>query len=203
MNKVFLNKKFIKEYVYENLVKGKKSEEVDHLYHHNASYKDGLSIVRNGILSLQRLNAIGIRHDSQKVLTEYSNIDTHANGIDGISLSVVGLTDLYRDEDEYSPYNPDYLDLLISSSIKTSRYTKHYGNEFITYEDILPKDIRAIDFRLLKLIDQEGLEEKYNMIILLSREIKKQKLDIKLREMVSEVDLTDFYDKPLIKIKTS
>ena len=70
------------------------------------------------------------------------------NGIDNVSLSVAGLQDLYKGEEEYDSSSVDKLDIIVDSSIKAFRNSTHYGNEFLSRGDIHPKYIKSIDVRI-------------------------------------------------------
>lgn len=127
--------------------------------------------------------------------------DSHVNGIDSISLSVVGLTDLYRDEFEYDPYNPTQVDFNISSDVKAHRLTTHYGNEFLCNDSISIDKLRSVDIRLLELIklSEKGYSirdiiDKYNCLKDIALAIKQSNLDIPFREMSSD-NLTMDIDK--------
>ena len=161
-------------------------------YHHNTQYDQASSVCRYGILTLADLNKQGLRNDTASFLEIMDDSDSHANGKNSVSLSVVGLTDLYIGEPEYNPFSPYLVDFIISSDVKARRFSGNYGNEFLSFGSISNKDLRAIDIRLLKLIKlkEQGLEipsseilKKYNALIGIALEMKKQELDIPLREM--------------------
>ena len=75
------------------------------------------SIVKHGILSMKDLHNSGINIYSLDALERASNHLSHINGNDGISLAVVGLTDLYKDEDEYDPYKLECVDFVVDDSV--------------------------------------------------------------------------------------
>ena len=142
------------------------------------------------------------------------DISSHVNGI---SLSVVGLTDLYKDEDEYDPFIPIYVDFIISSDVVAYRNTTNYGNEFVSMSHISNRFIRAVDFRLLTLINElldsklEGNTEKVNMILAkfnaltkVCENMKKANLDAYVRELSLKESFLD-YEKlaknPYLKLK--
>ena len=208
MNEVkIIEKKFIQEYVqemfYMNSCNGDELINAD--YHHNPRYETAPSILKNNILSIKRMQELGLIKLSEKQILLYGDISSHINGMDGISLSKVGLKDLYRDEIEYNPFQSNYLDYRISNNIKTRRCTQHYGNEFVTYSDILLSDIKSIDFRLVKYMQhkrecnmteedfQNSIIKKYNTILYLAQEIQKRNLDILIREMSTHIYNIDIY----------
>ena len=124
-----------------------------------------------------------------------SDTSSHANGVDGISLSRVGLSDLYDDEEEYDPFISSDVDLLIDSNIKAFRSTTNYGNEYICNHNISPLMIKSLDVRFLKYIEDslkcEGIDykkivKKYNELIDMARELVDASLDIPFREMSFE-----------------
>lgn len=47
-----------------------------------------------------------------------SDTESHVNGKNSVSLSVIGLKDLYPNEVEYNPFSPNLVDFLITSDIK-------------------------------------------------------------------------------------
>lgn len=195
MKNIILEEKYVLEYI-KSIISdcSLKSYEIrDARYHHNTTYDDCKSVIENGILSLNELNNRGIKKFTKEQLRLMSDTDSHINGIDGISLSVVGLTDLYRDEDEYIPNNELMVDFIISSSIKACRYSMHYGNEFIAENHIDTTDIRALDIRILKLISRfeedlydgrklEDIIKKFNILSDITNSMKLCKSNIILRE---------------------
>lgn len=183
-------------------------------YHHNANYEKAPSILKNNILSIRRLYERGAINLSQQQLYLLDDILSHANGTDGISLSVVGLKDLYKDEFEYNPFNPKYMDYIISSDIKAQRYTTNYGNEYIAKNEISLSDIKSIDFRLIEYIKSISLREtddyndiikKYNTLLYVTKKLVREELPIVIREMSSTqktFDIVNMSKNPyLVKVK--
>ena len=162
-------------------------------YHHTTKYKDAPSVCKHGILTLEDLNRWGIRNDSPEFIRRMDDIDSHINGADGISLAVVGLTDLTRDEFEYNPFEPTRVDFLVSSDVQARRNAKHYGNEFIHTGSINLAEIESVDVRILELIrkSQEigiGIPHSlliniYNYLIEISIALANNGYNIPLREM--------------------
>ena len=107
MNEVLLEEKYVLEYIRYTLndIMIGTSNVTDAKYHHNTQYLLTKSIIRYGILSLEELNKLGIRNYTNDTLKVLDDIESHINGKTGISLSIVGLTDLYHDEEEYDPYD--------------------------------------------------------------------------------------------------
>lgn len=163
MNEIYIDEKNVLEYIEDTLSSFKlgKYKINDAKYHHNTSYKDAPSIIENGILSLRDINDLRIRKYSKDRLEILSDITSHVNGNDGISLSVPYLDDLYEDEFEYDPFNMYNVDFLVSSDIKASRNSIHYGNEFISYERIFPEKLRSVDIRLLTYLN--SIKNKPNL----------------------------------------
>ncbi len=200
MNSIDLNKNDVLNYITEEINKNKCGYYyVDsNLYHHNSSYEDGASICKNGILTAQSLFNRKIKKYSSDYMNNLKNDDFHVNGIDSVSLSLVGLDDLYDDEYEYNPLNFYLIDFLVSSSLNTDRSSINYGNEFLFYGDIGVDKLISLDFRLLKLIELlnkksyllnisiEDIVLKYNELINISDVIKDLNLNIALREMLFE-----------------
>lgn len=153
---VFINKreKLLEiKYILEDCLT-KKDILDESLYHHNVSYSDTPSVIKNGVLSLREQNKRGITNYSEEKIKVLDDTESHINGIDGISLSVVGLNDLMKDEEEYNPFNSRCVDIVISKDIKAYRNSSHYGNEYIADRIILPDKFKAIDIRLLLYIQE-------------------------------------------------
>lgn len=209
MNKIksiLLEEQFVSEYIEDivNDFKIKTSSVKDYKYHHNTSYSDATSIIRNGILSIRELTRLGIKNYSNNLLDVMSDTSSHVNGADAISLAVVGLDDLYREEFEYDPYSPTNVDFLISGDILTYRNTINYGNEYLSFSSINPDKFRAVDIRLLKYLEIEKRErkiiindkhitlllEKYNQLMNIALALKEKKLDIPFREMSYDKEIS-------------
>ncbi len=156
-------------------------------FHHNTSYKNAPLVCEHGILTLIDLNKIGLRNDSKELLERFDDTESHINGASGVSLAMVGLTDLYEGESEYDPFDFSKVDFTISSNIKAHRNSLHYGNEYISDQSIENDKILSVDVRILEYIDKcknkEDLIDMYNNLIEIARVIRKNNLDIKLREM--------------------
>lgn len=185
-------------------------------YHHNTRYKDTPSVLENGILSLLELHNLGIRRFTDKELMILGDTDSHVNGINCVSLAVVGLTDLYRDEFEYDPFSFDVVDILVDSSVKARRNSTHYGNEFLVDRLIHSEKLRAIDIRMIKLIESiklneaignkkiDSLIENFNNLSKIAKSIKDNGRDIPLREMSygnMVMDIDKVTDYPEISLK--
>lgn len=197
----YIEERYLGEYVSDTLQSARiASVEVENAkYHHNRKFERTPEIIRHGIMSAQKRMDLGITSLTEKQLSSYED-ESYVNGKDYISLAVVGLTDLYQGEDEYNPFVPHKTDILITSSLKTRRSSNNYGNEFLAESIILPSEFRAIDFRILKLIEQykngfnsKTQEEKFNEIITaynslrkIAIAIKETNLDIPFREMSDE-----------------
>lgn len=213
MGIVLLEEKYVLEYIRDLIQSFKiKSIEVNNAkFHHNCSYSKVPSILKNGILSISELNKLNIIQASSKELSIMEDMNSHANGIDYISLSVVGLKDLYSYEFEYDPFDSNLIDLNISSDIIARRSTVNYGNEFLCKDKIIPNKIKSLDIRLLKLIDSSikknnvnVIIERYNELKNVALAIKEYNLDIPLREMsfqnlTLDIDKLSKTDKILIK----
>lgn len=213
MNEVLLEEKYVLEYIRYTLndIMIGTSDVTDAKYHHNTQYLLTKSIIKHGILSLEELNKLGIRNYTNDTLKVMDDIESHINGKTGISLSIVGLTDLYRDEEEYDPYDSSLVDLLVSSDIKAARNSCHYGNEFVSKKIITPNNIKSVDIRLLQYIESDRYQSiddiisKYNSLRKIALSIIKRNLDIKFREMSDGngdiFDIDRLSNIPKIKIK--
>lgn len=218
MEVVKVDEKYILEYVKDllNDFRIKKEEISNARYHHNTSYSDAPSIIRYGILSLNDLNKFGIKKYSLTHLHIMGDTSSHINGNDKISLSVMGLTDLYKDEEEFDATGELCVDFLVTSDIKARRDNTNYGNEYIA-SSLMPDTLRAIDIRILKLIryiEAEKLNYKFNRECLdkvvseynslkdIALTIKETNIDIPLREMSGDfsLDIDKISDTPKISL---
>ena len=201
MNEIIIKEKYILEYIRNMLYACsyaiKNIDDNAYQYHHNTAYEYAPSIIKYGILSIEELNSLGIRSYSKDYLKFIDDIESHVNGKDGISLSVTGLTDLYKDEDEYDPCQSNIVDFLVDENIKTVRNTTHYGNEFISRNKITSDKILAADIRIINYINNLSEKEgkvifsvinRYNQIIMMSKEILRHNRNIQMREMSEGVN---------------
>lgn len=193
---MFLEEKYILEYIQTTLMEmrlGKIS--IKDRYHHNTSFSNASSLIKYGILTINDLNKMGITKYTKKQLQIMADTDSHINGIDAVSLSVVGLNDIYKGEEEYNPLKNNQVDFLISSDLNASRNSLHYGNEFLNYQSISNTLFRSIDIRLLGLIKKISesytsdavlkLIEYFNHLPSIAMALKEESLEIPLREMSS------------------
>lgn len=206
-----LEEKDIINYIIDILYTNKKAaEEVNRArYHHNTTYDNTPIVIQRGILSTRERAKLENRPLTDKELLLY-NDENYVNGLDNISLSVVGLNDLYSDELEYNPFSPVKTDILITSDIRAGRCSQNYGNEFLASDRIENVDFRAIDIRLLQNLNnfnngnygywttrQQALElmvNNYNYLKQIAIAIIDQGLDIPLRDM-SDQNVTLDIDK--------
>lgn len=180
----------IKKNLFECQDKIVKLEDVK--YHHNTPYKNTISAIKHGILSLDELYKIQGKTLSYEERMKYSREGGHINGVDEISLSSMDIDydKVYRDERIYSPYLDYCVDILISNNIKAYRITEHYVNEFLGPSKISQENFKAIDIRLLQYIKNCNSKEDiikaidfYNYLITIAFTMKEYSLDIPLREM--------------------
>lgn len=222
MEKLLLDERHVLDYVEDNIISclSERVEVYDDKFHHNTKYKDALSIIKNGILSPSELSKLGIDVYSDEILSMMSDIESHANGSDSISLAVVGLTDLKPDEFEYDPFSEKLVDFIITSDITARRVTTNYGNEYLTDDSICTDKFKAIDIRLLSFVNSireernvesfsssvNELIENYNKLRDMARLLKDMKLSIPLREMSfydnTALDIDKMYDMPKVKVKS-
>ena len=220
MERIYLEKELVIDYISENMGSFIQDCVVvnDARYHHNSDYTSAVSILKNNILSLDEMNKQRIRRFSREFLNVMDDRDSHVNGSDGISLAVVGLTDLNEDELEYDPFSSHHVDFVIDSEVKACRSSVNYGNEYIASEMIPTDMIRAVDIRLSKYIDMlvsRGkiddesifiLVQKYNCIRNIAMLIKQDGLDIPLREMsyenCSALDIDMVASSPKLVLKS-
>ena len=102
---------------------------------------------------------------SKEQLKIMDDTSSHINGINGVSLAVVGLKDLYRDEFEYDPFDDSKLDIIVDTSLHARRTSTNYGNEYIADGNIDVSYIRAIDIRLEECINKVLNTEDEKIII--------------------------------------
>lgn len=216
MKNIFIDEKLILKYIEDSIC----SSKLDFIfvenakYHHNTRYSNAVSICQNGILTMLDLNNHNIIEFSPEILKKFSDDIFHVNGIDSVSLSIFGMDDLSKDEEEYCPFDPRKVDFLVSSDVKTIRNSTNYGNEFLSLGSIDIDKIKSIDIRLMDLIDKydknstytiEQLVNKYNILRDIAYTIKEFDLDIPLREMSRDDEFTIDVDylskKPKLIIK--
>ncbi len=167
MKKIYVQKENVLNYILEllNIYKGETIKLENARYHHNTDYKDGKNVVENGILTLQSLSDKGLMELSKEQLKIMDDTSSHINGINGVSLAVVGLKDLYRDEFEYDPFDDSKLDIIVDTSLHARRTSTNYGNEYIADGNIDVSYIRAIDIRLEECINKVLNTEDEKIII--------------------------------------
>lgn len=208
MNEKIIREKYALEYIRDILSTYSYAlKNVDNAkYHHNAPYKDAPLIIKYGVLSMENINKFGIRSYSEDDLILMDDRESHVNGRNGVSLSIVGLTDLYAGEEEYDPFTTEMIDFLIDNNIRAFRSTIHYGNEFVSEGKITSDKIKSADIRLIKYIQDllkkgcgniEDAVNKYNNLILMSKEIINSNKDIQIREM------SDGFNKTIDTLKIS
>ena len=103
---------------------------------------------------MEDIKKLGIKEYTPELLEIMKDTESHINGIDAISLAIVGLDDLYPNEDEFNPYSPETVDFLIDSQVQASRSAIHYGNEYLAKESIALDNIKSADIRLLEYISE-------------------------------------------------
>lgn len=217
MENKIIEQKYALEYIKENLESLKRGnvEAKNYLYHHNTAYKDAPLIVEHGLLSFKDIQKKGIKNFTEQQMELAGDINSHINGNDGISFSVVGLTDLYKDEYEYDPKSSTAVDFLVSDELSLCRLTTHYGNEYISYKPVLPNLFKSVDIRLIRLvkealegskqIDVQKIIDNYNYLIQTAIAMQTCKLDIPLREMSFEdnarLDIEKLSAQSTLKLK--
>lgn len=217
MSRILLEEADVLDYVEESIsgVMFSSIEVVDDKFHHNTRYEDTASILENGLLSGKEQNKIGLVSDDQLEL--FSDIESHVNGSESISLAVVGLTDLYPDEMEYDPFSEKHVDILISGDVKARRNSTNYGNEYLVDDHISSDMFRAIDTRLLSFIASirtgkgehyddavNQIRHNYNRLREIAMLIYDMSLDIPIREMSSNngegLDIKRLSNMPKVKV---
>lgn len=206
MSAIKLEQCDVVDFVKETLIdsKTKFDENIKAKYHHNTKYSDSVSVIRLGILTMSELNKLKLRHDSLDSLIIMNDTLSQINGLDGVSLAVTGLDDLYPDEDEFNPIDANVVDFRISSEIfpRPGRNSMKYGNEFIYPGIVKPEEFKAIDIRIFEYIKQlennesnmgcrsiEELKNHYNTILDMLKALKESNLDIPVRETYAEFSI--------------
>ena len=153
---------------------------------------------------MSELNRLKLRHDSPESLKVMNDTLSQVNGLNGVSLAVTGLDDLYPDEDEFDPFLSDAVDFRIADTIspRPGRNSTKYGNEFIYPGVVRPEEFRAIDIRILEYIEQlennvsnmgsrsiEELKNNYNNLLDMLKVLKDANLDIPVRETFGEFSI--------------
>ena len=220
MEDIAIEDKYIFEYVkYSLMYFINSSVDIAYAKYHRCShYENSVSIIKHGILTISDLRQLKIKEFSPEALKNFSVTDSHINGIDGVSLAVMGLNDLYENEEEYIPYCINNIDLIIDSRVSANRRTNHYGNEYISHGSISNKMIRAVDIRLFEYINERmrhpeiindieyyKIIEKYNYIREIAQEIIQLDLDIRIREnsdfSMMNLDLERISTSPKLTLK--
>lgn len=218
MEKVVLKSEHALDYVEEKIMDCLTDEIIikEAKFHHNTKYKDITSVIEKGILSPIELNRLGVKGYDDDVISTMDDIESHANGVESVSVAAVGLSDISDDEFEYDPFNESQVDILLTSDIKARRYTANYGNEFLVDKSIDIDKFRAIDIRLLSLVQTirennnkselvKELIDCYNKLRELAYIIKHNKVDVPIREMSAgealAIDVDKISSMPKVKIK--
>ncbi len=220
MNQEEVNYQDILEYIKEKI---KSCQEIDKeikedCYHHNAPYEKMSSIIRYGILSNQEkanLFSEKISEQVRKILLD----DYHVNGLDEISLALVGLEDVRSDRNIYNPFVLNLVDILISSQISAYRNSTNYENEFLASTRISNKNFKAFDIRILKYIsslEELSFKEKLSrnnlkMLVKYYNQLKEMiivlrtiNLEVPIREMsyeTTKLNQEKLYEYPTITLK--
>lgn len=214
MGEILLSKNEVEYFIKENILEYSLTDEndIDACYHHNSRYIDILSILKYGILSLKKMNELGIRHLSDEQLVLFDDITSHINGVNGISLSVRNMKDLYKNEEEYMSDSEELVDFTIDSNIKAVRNSSRYGNEYISYDDISVDSIRTLDFRIINLLNNSKIKDdkfykkiafNYNRILEAAKIIKLQQNNIAIRETsnnTKKLEIDKIVELPRIRI---
>lgn len=205
MEKVIIEEKHVPEYVMDILsdCKTGRKEEVKHAkFHHNTIYESAANILRYGILPLRELNRLGLRHDSEKFLELMDDIESHVNGIEGVSLFVTGLNDAAPDKFIFNSESNAHVDFLVTSDVEAGRCGTNYDDEYICRRPITPELLRAMDIRLLSYAKEViqhsdnnknviGLIERYNCLKEIALTLKETGLEIPFREVSDDNSVLD------------
>lgn len=205
MKKIIIEEKYVPEYVMDMLSDcktGRKEEVKNAKFHHNTNYEKAANILRYGILPLRELNRLGLRHDSEEFLELMDDIESHINGIDGVSLFVTGLDDTDPDKLIFNSKSNSHVDFLVTSDIIAGRCGSNYDDEYICRRPITPDLLRAMDIRLLSYAKEviqhsnnnknvNGLIERYNYLKEIALTLKETGLGIPFREVSDDNSVLD------------
>lgn len=129
--------------------------------------------------------------------------DCCVNGLEGVSVSSldVDFSKMYKDECWYNPSRGVLANVVVSNEVRAAQVTDHYFNEFVVYGGIKPKYFKAIDVRVLRLLDYykkdsddvaiKAMLTQYNSLINIAKTMKELDINIPLREsskwVISEI----------------
>lgn len=172
----------------------KDADDIDHDYNCNVKIQDVSSVLKLGFLPKSvRFKILENRELTEKEIALFTS-DCCVNGLDGVSISSLDLdfSKMYKDECWYNPARGVLANIVISKDIRAGHVTDHYYNEFVVYGGINPKDFKAIDVRILRLLDYYTRENdevaigamitQYNSLIDIATTIKELGISIPLRE---------------------
>lgn len=209
-----IDRKDVKKYMEDIIFDGTIQKQIiTDRYHHNVGYDNAPSVIKHGILSVSDQHKKGIVKYTSETLKMLDDVESHVNGNNAISLAVVGLTDLYRDEIEFNPFRPHCVDFIVSDSVKASRITTHYGNEFLSYNPIESSMLKAVDVRILeyfdilskmKNVDRAKIISVYESLRKIAISLKENKVNIPLREMSNgnnTLDTSKIIEMPKLVLK--
>lgn len=212
IKEIIINESEVEKFV-KDIINSAKTQPVNvenALYHHNTKYEYAPFNIRHGLMSVMMLQKYGRVNYTEEQLAAFENDCYNVNGIYCISLSKVGLSDQYSDNDEeYNPLKGNMPDILISGDIFARRRHKNYFNEYLADDIIFPEKFKAIDVRVIKVSENNekvyrwpsrearilDLKKMYNGLSEIAIAIKEMNLDIPLREMSYEDNMALDIDK--------
>ena len=189
----------VKDAIYSCIIPQTKLD--DTKFHHQLDIEKVPSAIEHGILSYKLYK----KNVDKKELTEKEKYifsdDSHVNGLDCISLSTmeIDLDKMYENEMLWGTYSTISPDIIVSKKVNPFHVTSNYYNEFLVSDMIPVEMFNSIDVRLLRIINynfflkEQNLKENRVKILLkyyegvrnIALEMKKQGLDIPLREVSS------------------
>ena len=192
------------------------------VFHHNAPYEAGLSILKNGILPASMQNERGISNRDEHVFIDGNKMDIGTvNGYNDISISRVYGEHPYYDQDfGYCPYNPSMLDFILDKSmykdLPMGHNNENYYNEYLVRSSVPTKYIKSLNVRLhnmtllkdVKFCDVKYCLEKndsifrecYNNLIDMATYITESGLNIPICEIVSNSSVYTLDPKKVMKL---
>ena len=109
IKEIIINESEVEKFV-KDIINSAKTQPVNvenALYHHNTKYEYAPFNIRHGLMSVMMLQKYGRVNYTEEQLAAFENDCYNVNGIYCISLSKVGLSDQYSDNDEDYYFDDD------------------------------------------------------------------------------------------------
>lgn len=169
-------------------------------YYHNTDICNLPLVLEHGILTFRQRKGLAGEKITEEEIYRRSD-PAYPTGIDGVSVAYIrDLREMYRGEWNYDPYSKEQsLAFRISSDVKAFPDLTNYFNEAVIQGGVKPKDLRAIEIRLLKELredhkDLNKLVNLYNYLIDGAIVATSKKLDL----IVKDMDYNSCFDTEMI-----